>query len=128
MIIFNIAGGFHGEFSTLPSETYLDESKWVIAEFAEGESFDEKYAYSSVEGVDNKGTAMLYAVKGALLAVDTTEMERIAAEWTATQYSRDRKDKYDKLNQDEMRFDDQVNSTTSWVDAINAIKAAHPKS
>ena len=118
MIIFNIAGGFHGEFSTLPSETYLDESKWVIAEFAEGESFDERYAYSSVEGV---------AVKGALLAVDTTEMERIAAEWTATQYSRDRKAKYDLLNQDEMRYDDLVNSTTTWRDGIAAIKAAHPK-
>ena len=119
MIIFNIAGEFHGEFSSLPNETYLDESQWIIAEFAEGESFDDRYAYSSVDGV---------AVKGALLVVDTGEMERMAAEWTATQYSRDRKDKYDKLNQDEMRFDDQVNSTTSWVDAINAIKAAHPKS
>jgi hypothetical protein len=26
-----------------------------------------------------------------------------------------------------MRFDDSVNSTTTWVDAILAIKAAHPK-
>ena len=34
---------------------------------------------------------------------------------------------YQELNQDEMRFDDQVNNTTTWVDAINAIKAAHPK-
>jgi len=34
---------------------------------------------------------------------------------------------YQELNQDEMRFDDQVNGTTTWVDAINAIKAAHPK-
>jgi hypothetical protein len=118
MIIFNTAGEFHGEFNSLPNETYLDESQWVIAEFAEGESFDEKYAYSSVDGV---------AVKGDLLPVDTVEMERMAAEWTAAQYSRDRKDKYDKLNQDEMRFDDQVNSTTTWVDAINAIKTAHPK-
>ena len=42
-------------------------------------------------------------------------------------HSRVRKAKYDLLNQDEMRFDDQVNSTTTWVDAINAIKAAHPK-
>ena len=47
--------------------------------------------------------------------------------FVATQYSRDRKAKYDLLNQDEMRFDDQVNGTTTWVDAINAIKAAHPK-
>ena len=118
MIIFNIAGDLHGVFSSLPNESYLDESKWVIAEFAEGESFDDRYAYSSVDGV---------AVKGDLLPVDTTEMERMAAEWTATQYSRDRKDKYDKLNQDEMRYDDLINSTTTWQDAITAIKDAHPK-
>ena len=38
-----------------------------------------------------------------------------------------RKAKYDLLNQDEMRYDDVKNSTTTWVDAIDAIKAAHPK-
>ena len=42
-------------------------------------------------------------------------------------YADKRKAKYDLLNQFEMRFDDQANSTTTWVDAINAIKAAHPK-
>ena len=55
------------------------------------------------------------------------ELSNSRAAWAAKQYSRDRKEKYDKLNQDEMRYDDQVNSTTTWVDAINAIKAAHPK-
>ncbi len=34
---------------------------------------------------------------------------------------------YQELNQDEMRFDDQVNGTTTWVDAINAIKLEYPK-
>tara|TARA_B110000858_G_scaffold19356_1_gene19418 strand:+ start:970 stop:1155 length:186 start_codon:yes stop_codon:yes gene_type:complete len=55
------------------------------------------------------------------------ELSNSRAAWAATQYSRDRKEKYDQLNQDEMRYDDQVNSTTTWVDAIAAIKAAHPK-
>jgi hypothetical protein len=118
MIIFNITGDLHGVFSALPSASYLDKSKWIIAELPEGESYDDSYSYSSVDGV---------AVKGDLLPVDTTEIERMAAEWTATQYSRDRKDKYDKLNQDEMRYDDLVNSTTTWQDAIAAIKKAHPK-
>jgi hypothetical protein len=31
------------------------------------------------------------------------------------------------LNQYEMMFDDQRDSTTTWVDAIDAIKVAHPK-
>jgi hypothetical protein len=42
-------------------------------------------------------------------------------------YSRNRKIEYSKLNQDEMRFDDLINGTTTWVDSIKAIKAKHPK-
>jgi hypothetical protein len=38
-----------------------------------------------------------------------------------------RRKEYDQLNQDEMRYDDVTNSTTTWVDAINAIKTTHPK-
>jgi hypothetical protein len=55
------------------------------------------------------------------------EVTRLQVAYDALEYSRLRKAKYDLLNQDEMRFDDQANSTTTWVDAINAIKAAHPK-
>ncbi len=43
------------------------------------------------------------------------------------QYQRDRKKEYDNLNQFEMQFDDQVNGTTTWIDAINAIKSKYPK-
>ena len=60
-------------------------------------------------------------------AVVATEDARIDAAHNALEYSRLRKAKYDLLNQDEMRYDDVKNSTTTWVDAIDAIKAAHPK-
>jgi hypothetical protein len=55
------------------------------------------------------------------------EVTRLQAEYDALEYSRLRKAKYDLLNQDEMRYDDVKNSTTTWVDAIDAIKSAHPK-
>lgn len=42
-------------------------------------------------------------------------------------YSEKRKNEYSKLNQFEMQFDDRTNGTTTWVDAINAIKAKYPK-
>ena len=51
----------------------------------------------------------------------------LQAAYDALEYSRLRKAKYDLLNQDEMRYDDLVNNTTTWRDAIDAIKAAHPK-
>ena len=60
-----------------------------------------------------------------------SEIEAAEVEWQtaydAQAYARTRKAKYDLLNQDEMRYDDTKNSTTTWVDAIDAIKVAHPK-
>ena len=55
------------------------------------------------------------------------EVIRLQAAYDALAYARSRKVEYDKLNQDEMRFDDLVNSTTTWHDAIAAIKVAIPK-
>ena len=55
------------------------------------------------------------------------EILRLQEEFNNTEYARLRKAEYDKLNQDEMRFDDLVNGTTTWQDAINAIKQEIPK-
>ena len=55
------------------------------------------------------------------------EVERIVINEVNTEYQRLRKAEYDKLNQDEMRFDDLVNGTTTWQDAIIAIKNKYPK-
>ena len=56
-----------------------------------------------------------------------TEMARLQAEWDSKDYARKRKAEYDQLNQFEMQFDDKRDGTTTWVDAINAIKAKHEK-
>ena len=118
MIIFDKNDQFHIECSVLPNEEYLDTKLWTIAELPEGETFDFRYSYTHADGI---------AIKGNLIPIDTDEINKLEAEAAATQYARDRKAKYDLLDQDEMRFDDQVNNTTTWVDAIKAIKAAHPK-
>jgi len=51
----------------------------------------------------------------------------LQSQYDAQSYARSRKVEYDKLNQDEMRYDDLVNSTTTWQDAIAAIKTSIPK-
>ena len=56
-----------------------------------------------------------------------TEVLRLQAEYDGLAYSRNRKAEYDKLNQDEMRFDDLKAGTTTWPDAIDAIKLMFPK-
>ncbi len=55
------------------------------------------------------------------------EVTKLQAEYDSQEYARNRKAEYDQLNQFEMQFDDQLNGTTTWVDAINAIKQEFPK-
>ena len=57
----------------------------------------------------------------------TAEITRLQAEYDSQEYARNRKQEYDLLNQFEMQFDDQLNGTTTWQDAINEIKTRHPK-
>ena len=57
----------------------------------------------------------------------SNRMSEILQEFNNTEYQRLRKAEYDKLNQDEMRFDDLVNGTTTWQDAILTIKDKYPK-
>ena len=51
----------------------------------------------------------------------------LLADWESQAYARNRKAEYNALNQLEMQFDDKKNSTTTWDDAIDAIKAKYPK-
>ena len=60
----------------------------------------------------------------ALIDIETS---RLKAEYDSKQYARARATEYSALNQFEMQFDDQQNNTTTWVDAINDIKARFPK-
>ena len=57
---------------------------------------------------------------------DVATQEATDAEAALT-YAEKRKAKYDALNQFEMQYDDSKNSTTTWVDAIDEIKAEFPK-
>ena len=60
-----------------------------------------------------------------------TEKQRLADVATdaeaALTYADRRKAKYNALSQFEMQYDDSKNSTTTWVDAIDEIKAEFPK-
>ena len=58
---------------------------------------------------------------------EQSEVTRLQAEYDSQEYARARATEYAALNQFEMQFDDQQNNTTTWVDAINDIKARFPK-
>ena len=55
------------------------------------------------------------------------KLAELQAEWTAQEYARNREAEYDALNQFEMQFDDKEDGTTTWEDAIKAIKMKWPK-
>jgi len=57
----------------------------------------------------------------------SNEVTRLQGIYDSQQYARARATEYSALNQFEMQFDDQQNNTTTWVDAINDIKARFPK-
>ena len=58
--------------------------------------------------------------------IDAKQLE-LQAEWDSQEYARNRRVEYDALNQLEMQFDDKEDGTTTWEDAIKAIKAKWPK-
>jgi len=60
-------------------------------------------------------------------ALVTAEISRLQGIYDSQEYARARATEYSALNQFEMQFDDQQNNTTTWVDAINDIKARFPK-
>jgi len=58
----------------------------------------------------------------------TAEITRLQAEYDANQYQRDRAVAYPSLqDQADMAYWDRKNGTTTLDDAIDAVKAAHPK-
>ena len=57
----------------------------------------------------------------------TDGVASLQAEYDSQEYARNRKAEYNQLNQFEMQFDDDRDSTTTWVDTINEIKGRHPK-
>ena len=95
----------------------LHSGQWFGFNNLNGSEANKTYANLVIHSDDAKPTEQ--ECTDGVAALQTT--------WDGQAYARTRKAKYDLLNQDEMRYDDVKNSTTTWVDAIDAIKAAHPK-
>lgn len=56
------------------------------------------------------------------------ELTRLRAEYDSNEYQRLRAAEYPSLpDQLDMQFHDAANGTTTWQDAINAVKAKYPK-
>lgn len=76
---------------------------------------------------DKEGVALINLGDNPTESEIAVEENRLVLEWESFDYGRLRKVAYDALNQDEMRYDDLINGTTTWQEAINAIKVLYPK-
>jgi hypothetical protein len=77
--------------------------------------------YSSLEWLDQVQTKPTEAEINA-------EIARLQAEYDAKEYQRKRVTEYPSLQEQlDMQYWDSVNGTTTWQDAINAVKAKYPK-
>ena len=82
------------------------------------------------DGTANEELTAITAYQ-SLIDAHANEKSRLAQAATdaeaALTYADRRKTKYDALSQFEMQYDDAKNSTTTWIDAIDAIKVEFPK-
>ena len=59
----------------------------------------------------------------------TAEVIRLQAEYDTQEYARSRKAEYPSIaDQQDMQFHDAIDGTTTWQDAIQAVKNKYPKS
>jgi hypothetical protein len=77
--------------------------------------------------VSEDGVIDWYGAQGLPQADIDAEVARLEQDKADNLYAVKRLAEYKKLNQFEMQFDDHINGSSTWVDAINAIKARFPK-
>tara|TARA_R110000796_G_scaffold116720_1_gene229360 strand:- start:260 stop:673 length:414 start_codon:yes stop_codon:yes gene_type:complete len=106
----------------LASDAELKEKGWL--------PFTETVVEISKYEVKNGTNYVISAdgVVGEEQKRDMTDDEKTAKDADdAVAYKQLRKNKYNELNQYELMYDDKVNSSDKWGEAIVAIKKAHPK-
>ena len=91
--------------------SFLNKKEWNAADSSLWKEIVSRFGQAAYDNEDTRAT----------------HMATLKAEWDAKVYARSRKAAYDLLNQFEMQFDDAANGTTTWIDAINAIKQEFPK-
>lgn len=86
--------------------------------------------YPNAISIDD--TAGVFDAEGNAVAIDNTlvqeEIARLQTEYASKEYQRLRAKEYPSIKEQmDMQYWDSVNGTTTWQDAINAVKAKYPK-
>jgi hypothetical protein len=109
----------------------LGKGEWVIdGELPTNESeFLERF--SVVVGIDETETTILSNNPddfGITWTQINEKLIELRAEWDAEDYRRKRAEAYPPIEEQlDMQYWDAENNTTTWKDAVEAVKSAHPK-
>ena len=79
---------------------------------------------------DNKYESIIWRNGTSPISKEDVEakLSELQAEYDAKQYQRDRKKAYPDIgDQLDMQYHDKKDGTTTWEDAVQAVKDAHPK-
>ena len=84
--------------------------------------------YITVNGTDDMDEAEVKATIDKYIADYPAYAEAKQAEYDAQDYARTRAKKYPSWQEQmDMQYHDAVDGTTTWQDAVQAVKNAHPK-
>jgi hypothetical protein len=84
--------------------------------------------YIFVNGSDDMDEAEVKATIDKYIAEYPAYAEAKQAEFDALEYAREREDKYPSWQEQmDMQYHDAVDGTTTWQDAVQAVKDANPK-
>ena len=108
--LFKITDGSWVFSGTTPPSN-MEGSEYVQGVLPEGETWDYDYEYTCINGV---------ATKGSKVTIPDLPEEPA--------YIQQRKNEYPSMDEQlDMQYWDSVNGTTTWKDAIKAIKDKYPK-
>ena len=105
----------------------ITESPWVLRGTPSTSSeFNDMFFV--ITGVDSDNMGIESKTVDITWAQVQTKIQEMDAEYDSKQYARDRAEAYPSLaDQADMQFHDAVDGTTTWQDAIQAVKDAYPK-
>ena len=84
--------------------------------------------FRKVDSIDSNGNPTFTDDWGFTWNELQTEYLRLQADYDAKQYQRNRAAEYPTMQEQlDMQYWDSVNGTTTWQDAINAVKVKYPK-
>jgi hypothetical protein len=107
----------------------LDDNVWAIQwNGSKGDiEYNDGTPNKAITADDFDEAAWVAKYKQAQLDEEAAIAAAEKKEADAMTYKDKRREEYDQLEQFELMYDDKINDTTTWVDAVQAIKKSIPK-